>query len=346
MAKFHINPETGEPGLCKAQKQCPFGGDDAHFTSKEAARTAYEEKQTTFAAEVEENPYAHLSDAELEKIELASMGAHRAARTPLSDEEYDRHYEYIRRVRRSNPSTHKTLTVRSKYPLAREALHLEIIAELTKEYENVPSEGKALFVGGITGAGKSTVIKDASELNGENYAPVNPDIIKEKMIEKEMQPTIPGLLPMETDELIRYEATVISDQLYKTLSETKKNIVFDKTMASEAQVTKTIEELKAHGYKEFSGVFVDVESNEAYRRIRARHHEGINLYLTQGKGTGERPVPGTAVASTRTEPGSKFRSKNGKIFADLSTKGAFTTPPRVFDTSVGVVEVPFEDFAN
>lgn len=43
MSKYHINPDTGDAGLCQATKRCPFGGDDAHFTSKIAAQRAYEE---------------------------------------------------------------------------------------------------------------------------------------------------------------------------------------------------------------------------------------------------------------------------------------------------------------
>lgn len=42
MAKFHINGK-GEPGKCSAaQGNCPFGSDEEHFTSAEAARDAYE----------------------------------------------------------------------------------------------------------------------------------------------------------------------------------------------------------------------------------------------------------------------------------------------------------------
>lgn len=42
MAKFHIN-NSGEAGACSATKgNCPFGGEDDHFTSAEAARAAYE----------------------------------------------------------------------------------------------------------------------------------------------------------------------------------------------------------------------------------------------------------------------------------------------------------------
>lgn len=43
--KFHIN-EAGEPGLCSAKKRCPFGGEDEHYTSPEAARKAYELQQS------------------------------------------------------------------------------------------------------------------------------------------------------------------------------------------------------------------------------------------------------------------------------------------------------------
>lgn len=42
MAKFHINPATGNPGACKALRACPFGGQSEHFDSIEEAREAYE----------------------------------------------------------------------------------------------------------------------------------------------------------------------------------------------------------------------------------------------------------------------------------------------------------------
>lgn len=46
---YHVNPATGEPGKCRATKKpCPYGGDDVHYTSKEAARQAFEESQKPF----------------------------------------------------------------------------------------------------------------------------------------------------------------------------------------------------------------------------------------------------------------------------------------------------------
>lgn len=41
---FHVNPATGDPGQCKAEKgNCPFGSPDEHYDSPEEAREAYEQ---------------------------------------------------------------------------------------------------------------------------------------------------------------------------------------------------------------------------------------------------------------------------------------------------------------
>ena len=42
-SRYHINPVSGEAGLCMAQRgNCPFGKEEAHYPSAEAARRAYE----------------------------------------------------------------------------------------------------------------------------------------------------------------------------------------------------------------------------------------------------------------------------------------------------------------
>lgn len=44
MAKFHVNPATGEPGSCNAKKgKCPFASDDEHYASAAEARRAFED---------------------------------------------------------------------------------------------------------------------------------------------------------------------------------------------------------------------------------------------------------------------------------------------------------------
>lgn len=46
MSRFHINPETGVAGACRATTgNCPFGSDEAHYATPDAARAAYEQAQ-------------------------------------------------------------------------------------------------------------------------------------------------------------------------------------------------------------------------------------------------------------------------------------------------------------
>lgn len=43
---FHVNPLTGNAGRCSAKAgQCPFGGDEDHYSTVDAARAAYERSQ-------------------------------------------------------------------------------------------------------------------------------------------------------------------------------------------------------------------------------------------------------------------------------------------------------------
>lgn len=68
MAKYHINPETGRVNICRADdskaKGCPFGGAEAHYTTKEGARSAYEKQNETFQSA----PLKKLSSKEKEEV--------------------------------------------------------------------------------------------------------------------------------------------------------------------------------------------------------------------------------------------------------------------------------------
>jgi septal ring factor EnvC (AmiA/AmiB activator) len=54
--KYHINPETGNPGVCKAKHKCKFGDMESdHYSSKEEARDAYEKVQEKESKSVQNN---------------------------------------------------------------------------------------------------------------------------------------------------------------------------------------------------------------------------------------------------------------------------------------------------
>jgi hypothetical protein len=62
MAKFHINPATGDPGECKAEIKCRFGSPEEHYTSPEAARKAFEQKLPLFPVKMTPETPAQLMD--------------------------------------------------------------------------------------------------------------------------------------------------------------------------------------------------------------------------------------------------------------------------------------------
>lgn len=70
MTKFHINPETGNPGICNAKVRCRFGGAEEHYDSKEAARAAFESTR-----EVNENWLSGITRQNREDISHASCKA-------------------------------------------------------------------------------------------------------------------------------------------------------------------------------------------------------------------------------------------------------------------------------
>lgn len=72
MAKFHINPETGNPGNCiAADGNCPYGADAPHFSSAEDARTAFEASQNgSFIAEAQK---ITLTKANAKKINVERL---------------------------------------------------------------------------------------------------------------------------------------------------------------------------------------------------------------------------------------------------------------------------------
>ena len=68
MAKYHINPNTGNPGKCHAFFRCPFGSAHEHYSSAEEARSAYEAAMTPTA------PVASKNTTELTKVRNVVAG--------------------------------------------------------------------------------------------------------------------------------------------------------------------------------------------------------------------------------------------------------------------------------
>lgn len=62
MPRYHVNPETGEPGLCRAKKACPFGNLEVdHYNTRTEARKEYERRM--------EDPVQRTIETYNEKVE-------------------------------------------------------------------------------------------------------------------------------------------------------------------------------------------------------------------------------------------------------------------------------------
>jgi hypothetical protein len=66
--KYHINPATGNPGVCKAKHQCRFGDlETDHYSSKEDARAAFEKQGKDYFNALTKGDLAAQQHSEIEK---------------------------------------------------------------------------------------------------------------------------------------------------------------------------------------------------------------------------------------------------------------------------------------
>lgn len=70
MAKFHVNPNTGDASPCRAEKgQCPFGSADEHYNTKEEAYAAFEASQETFSVVLKKNGSAPANERQVSSFD-------------------------------------------------------------------------------------------------------------------------------------------------------------------------------------------------------------------------------------------------------------------------------------
>lgn len=199
------------------------------------------------------------------------------------------------------------------------ALHEEMWQELISQIEaaGIPQERDALALGGLPGAGKSFTLKPgeaASEFGivswepepgstppaGATHVSINPDIIKEILIEKGALPpgVHPDLKPMEQVNFIHEESSELSKLFVKRLADDGYNIVLDNTMEKPDGMIKRMKPLAESGYS-FRGLFVDIPVSESRESARKRYERGMATEL------GGRFVPSGV---QRDEP-----SRNGRL---------------------------------
>lgn len=220
--------------------------------------------------------------------------------------------------------------VATKYTEERSALHDKLVdAEYRRQSKTALAERKALFLGGLPGAGKTTALGKIEGLDTNHYITVNPDTFKEAMAKRGLTPDIEGLSPLESSALVHEESSHMALLLAARARRANKNTIWDITMSSPGSVQKRIDPLKAAGYN-LNATFVDIPHELSGQRVADRHRRGYEEYNADTTGThiGQRLVPSSHIEEAKSKKGST--SNNRDVFD--SVKNQFDAY-RSFDNS-------------
>jgi predicted kinase len=242
---------------------------------------------------------------------------------PLTDAEWAEHLAEVEtkldKARAQGLATDVQHTVdprRVLWSAERESFHDSIVTDLYEKARDVPCDGKAFLAGGLPGAGKTTVISEHLGIDLSQYLRIDPDNVKEELGRRGLIPELDGLSPMEASDLVHEESSHIAKRLAQLAQSDRRNVIWDVTMSSPASSEKRIGLLRAAGYGQVEGVFVDIPLDVSARRASARHREGHDQYLA-GSGLGGRYVPPETI---RAQADDDWSSHNRRSFEQLKQR--------------------------
>ena len=157
----------------------------------------------------------------------------------------------------------------------------------TAAANKVPDAGQAIVMGGVDGAGKTTVRSQYADSLGITYDPVtgqmtshaliDADYFKDQMIERGMAPVVEGLSPLELAPLIHEESSAIAKMAQDAALRDHLNLIVEKTLANEAAAIRSIKPLTDAGYDyTMSGVNATPEEGSAH--VLGRYARGLDNY--------------------------------------------------------------------
>lgn len=241
------------------------------------------------------------------------VDTHTGQLADLTDEQYAAHTAAIER--RLNDALARGESTDAKYAIdadrgiwqpERARLHKQIVNDLyARQSRGVPAQGKAVIAGGLGGAGKTTVLTKHAGIDPAGYVTLNPDDVKEEMIRRGLVPHVEGLSPMESAPLVHEESSHITNLLAKRAYMDHKNVIWDITMSRKGSVQRRVDEMRAAGYGDVTGVFVDIPVETSVQRAMARHRRAL------GTPEGGRYVPPAII---RKSASSRASSANRETF--------------------------------
>lgn len=180
---------------------------------------------------------------------------------------------------------------------------------------HVPNEGRAIFSGGLGGAGKGYTLGKIEQVSDRDFFTVNPDDVKELMAKRGMVPLEfdPNMTPMELSPTVHEEASELANRLAERAYAEKKNLVWDITMSSDKSVAeKRIKPMREAGYTDIGALFVDTTVENSITQAKNRWIRGMNDFIN-GKGEGGRYLPSKATEENLPR-GDEYRSNNREVF--------------------------------
>lgn len=196
---------------------------------------------------------------------------------------------------------------RVQFTPEREKVQRQIVKTVLQRQmrQGAKAERKALFLGGLPGAGKTTSLGKIDGLDERDYVTINPDIFKEELAKRGLVPKVKGMSPMEASALAHEESSNMALMLAEAAEKRGLNIIWDITMNKASSVQKRLDPLKSAGYRT-QAVFVDIKHEQSLERVAQRHYRGWAGWLadTTGKHLGQRYVPSGHVAGSKSKIGS------------------------------------------
>ena len=172
----------------------------------------------------------------------------------------------------------------------RTQLHHSLLDEIYSRAADVPCDHEAIVAGGLSGAGKTTVLANHPEIDRSRYLTINPDNLKEEMARRGMIPEVEGLSPMEASELVHEESSYLARQLAIRAQADGKNLIWDITMSDQAKTEQRIVDLREAGYTKIQALFVQIPIETSLERTESRYWEDQEKWLA-GEGLGGRLIP-------------------------------------------------------
>jgi len=233
----------------------------------------------------------------------------------------------------------------------RRGLHARILNDVFDQIEaaKIPRGKRAVVLGGLPGAGKSSALKPGEAADGLNvrafelgskidpdveytHIAINPDWFKERLSElylagdTRILPDLEGLKPMELASHMHEESSHLGKVMRDVLLERDFNVAFDGTLGNEKSIRKTVRLLDEAGYPKPDGLFVDISPEESAQSAADRYARA------SGTEMGGRFVPRAAIGDSTSRMGNK--SLNRDIFNQMVAEGAFGDGITVDNTGV------------